>query len=341
MSLNKKIFINPSASVSGARAHFNTVIYDGSLSEQSITGVGFQPDFVWIKNRDYANSNIIVDSVRGGDSTRLFNLSSDNKDIETTDNRVKTLDSDGFTVFANQSPTNAPSNGYVAWCLKAGGTAVSNTSGLINSSVSVNSDLGFSIVSYTGTGNSNNTVGHGLGVEPELVIIKNRDLTNTIWLVGSKQHLGEGDYLRLDSDLGEADFDYIPTMNATTFSIYNAASNHVNNSGDKYIAYCFASKTGLTKIGTYTGSGNSGNKITTNFEPTFLLTKRYSSSSSDWYIIDNKRSTDSDKNDYLSPNLNAIETASTSGVTFNSDGFTFNGASFNGTNDSHIYLAIA
>ena len=148
-------------------AHFNTKLYTGNASTQAITGVGFQPDLVWIKNRSTSNSHVWQDAVRGADKTIYSNA---NSAEDTGSTNVGSFDSDGFTLGSNGG-TNGNGNNVASWNWKANGAGSSNTDGSINSSVSANTTAGFSIVQYTGTG-ANATVGHGLGVVPKMVIIK-------------------------------------------------------------------------------------------------------------------------------------------------------------------------
>ena len=147
---------------------FNVVTYTGNGGTQSITGVGFQPDFVWAKLRTTSSYHRLHDVVRGSDNTLASNVS----DAESIGNGIVSFDSDGFTMDSNTNINQ--SYPYVAWCWKAGGTAVTNTDGAITSQVSANVDAGFSIVSYTGTG-STATVGHGLSSAPDMIIFKGRN----------------------------------------------------------------------------------------------------------------------------------------------------------------------
>ena len=313
--------------------HFNTVTYTGNNSSNSITGVGFAPDLVWIKNRTNANSHNLIDSVRGATEVIYSNLVNDE---DTRSNSLTSFDSDGFSL-GNYVGVNGNYN-YVAWCFKAGGAAVSNTDGTVTSQVSANNDLGFSIVKYTGNGSSSEqTVGHGLGVKPEMVIIKDLD-NDRDWYVYTDIIDGSMDVLYLN----KTDAKVNSSRTSPTSSVYKiAGTTTLNKSNQNFISYCFASKRGVSKVGSFVGTGTSGKKIYTGFEPAFIMTKRSSSAGASWAIIDNKRSTDSNKNDYLSANTSNTEATSSSGITFNRDGFTFNGSSFNTSGATHIYYAVA
>ena len=317
--------------------NFNTVTYTGNETSQSITGVGFQPDLIWVKNRDTTNNHLLFDSIRGNN----FLIPNDTFAEDTSSsNTMSSFDSDGFSISGGGGSLNNSSDNYVAWCFKAGGAAVSNTDGATTSQVSANQDLGFSIVKHTGTG-SNTTIGHGLGVPPELVISKNLvDASN--WSVsGSVGGLiyGTNKLALHNTDAIVNDSNEIISASATTIS--PGSSGATNGSGDGIIHYCFASKRGVSKVGSFIGTGSAGNKIYTGFEPAFIFTKRSSSSGGGWYLLDNKRDTATDKKKFLRAGNNIYEQSSSTGVTFNGDGFTFNGASFNTSGQTHIYLAFA
>ena len=273
--------------------HFNTKLYTGDgNSPRSITGIGFAPDFVWNKNRRNANSNTLGDVVRGTGKTLLC----DGNNSEFTNNSYgyhSSFDSDGFAITGSAASAggdnvNKSGNNYVVWNWKAGGgQGSSNTDGSINTTyTSANTTAGFSISTYTGTG-YNATVGHGLGVAPELVIIKDRD--NTIhWPVGSTvMGWNKNMYLSLNSAQQTANhFQDTPPTNSLMYLSTDAA---VNGSGNNYVMYCFAGKTGYSKIGSYTGNGSAdGTFIYTGFKPAWVMVKR-TDSTNNWMIIDNKR----------------------------------------------------
>ncbi len=351
--------------------HFNTIIWDGDGStDRDITGVGFAPDLVWIKR--YAPSygglrdHRLFDTLRGAGKV----IYSSGTFAETTPtNELNGFLPDGFNV-GNSDAVNANIYGvekYVAWCFKAGGAPTATntlTNGTMSDNsvsidgelktsysitdatlypkkISANTKLGFSTVLFTGTGDSNNKVPHGLGVAPELIIYKNIDAAKS-WVVGT-DGIGWSNTLKLDDTTALGDRAYFDDVTPTSnvFEIYNGQASTANDSGSDFIAYCFASKRGVSKVGSFTGTGAAGNKVYTGFEPAFILTKRSSSSGAGWTIIDNKRSTDSDKNDYLYANTSGAEATSSSGITFNRDGFTFNGSSFNTSGQQHIYYAVA
>ena len=319
---------------------FNTVTYTGNGTSQSVSGVGFSssPDFVWIKERTSTSSHILVNSVIG--STKL--LSSNTTDAEATDaNKVASLDTDGFSI-GSSGAVNQSSQTYVAWCWDAGsGSPASNTDGSITSTVKANTDYGFSITSYTGNGTAGATVGHGLGVAPDMIIVKSRDNARD-WRV---YHSSLGSAYTLDLNTTNAvagpSTAYWNSTDPTS-SVFSIGSvTTVNGSGEDYISYCFAEKTGYSKIGTYTGTGAAGNSITLGFKPAFLLIKETGNANS-WELLDNTRNTSSPFDKRLFPNDSGVEGTTTS-LSYSDTGFeTLNGnTGINRSGGNYIYMAFA
>ncbi len=315
-----KYFTSTESQDSPPIENFNTVLYTGSTSPHAITGVGFQPDLIWIKNRDQPDSYAIVDSVRGITSPAPY-IASDRTDAQFTSTSMPTsVQSDGFTITGNGGRTNTSGEDYVAWCFKAGGAAVSNTDGATTSQVSANQDLGFSIVKNTGTG-SNTDIGHGLGVSPELVITKNTTDASNWSVSGSVGGLIYGtNKLALQKTDGLTnDTNEIRSVSSTTIS--PGSSGATNGSGDNIIHYCFASKQGLSKVGSYTGNGsNTGPVVYTGFEPAFVIIKA-SSRTGYWIMLDNKRNPSDPRDNPLYANVNWAEDVNQiNRVDFNGDG---------------------
>jgi len=336
MGLNEKFF----RSADEDEGFFNTVLYDGTGVSNPITGVGFQPDLVWIKNRFASNSShTLIDSVRGVSSSGTSYLHSNTTDDELfSTNMPSSLDLDGFTSEGNQIFTNKNGDDYVAWCWKAGGAAVSNTDGDITSQVSANVANGFSIVKWSGD-NSNMDIGHGLNSAPEIVIRKSLNLLNS-WAFDTSAVDGSWDYLFLNTTAAKANHSSISLPTSTTF---NTSGTSYNSSS--MIAYCFHSVAGVSKVGSYTGTGAVGKEIVTGFEPAFVMVKR-TNGTGDWMMHDNKRSANNgDGQDLvLYANLNNSEDQySSGGVVFNSDGFTLNVTvtSTNLNGGEYIYYAVA
>ena len=339
MGLNEKFFNSATDEDEG---FFNTVLYPGTGIAKAITGVGFAPDLVWIKKRNSPtfSYHMLFDTVRGVDNLIRTNLSTEEYQGGGTGYQTS-FDPLGFSITGNTFVNNS-SNTFVAWCWKAGGAPVSNSDGDITSQVSANVADGFSIVSYTGNSSFGQTIGHGLGVQPQMVIHKN--LSNARNWRTYVEPLGATKYINLDETAAEGTYgsfnNTAPT--STVFSTTNSIADRATNfNGDNYIAYCFHSVAGVSKVGSFVGTGASGKKIPLDFEPSWIMIKRTSSSGAGWYITDNKRSTASVKNDYLSANSDGAEATAGSGITFNTDGFTFSGASYNTSGATHIYYAIA
>jgi len=316
---------------------FNTVTYSGSNSDQSITGVGFQPDWVWIKNRSSTPSHMLNDVARGAGKQ----INSDNTSAELDRTYFESFDSDGFSLDGNVSDYNQSGSNFVSWSWLAGNGTASNGNGSITSTVSANTTAGFSIVSYAGTG-SNATVGHGLGVAPKMVIIKHRSDTYD-WVVYHKD-AGNTGFLRLNTtnatDTGINMFQNTdPTSSVFSISTHGA----VNDSSDNFIAYCFTEKQGYSKIGSYTGGSDPF--VYLGFKPAWIMFKN-SSASENWRIIDNKRDTDNPAAQHLYPNLNSAEGSGTSYndfVDFLSNGFKIRSGSgeIDGSGNTIIFMAFA
>ena len=314
--------------------YFNTKLYTGNSSTNAITGVGFQPDWVWIKDRDDTSFHTLFDSIRGA-TKRIFTNSTNAED--TVSNSLTSFDSDGFTL-GSHSGTNSNTN-HVSWNWLASNTTASNTDGSITSTVSASTDAGFSIVSYTGTG-SNATVGHGLGVAPKFMIIKNRsDATN--WNVYTTVIDGSMDYLYLNlTDAKGNSSASLPTSTLLNLT----ASNDVNGSSDNMIAYCFAEKKGFSKFGSYTGNGNAdGTFVYTGFKPAWVMMKR-TDTTNDWFIYDNTRNPFNETNLRISANSNSAEsTQTTNQIDILSNGFKCRGnaGATNTSGGTYIYITFA
>jgi len=320
--------------------YFNTKLYSGNGGTQSITGVGFQPDFVWLKRRDAGAGHKLNDAVRGVNKQ----LVSNNTNAEDSNTDILTaFGTDGFTL-GNNSDVNNGSGTFVSWNWKAGGgQGSSNTDGSINTTyTSVNTTAGFSISKYTGTG-SNATIGHGLGVAPKVIILKNTATTNN-WCVGHGS-LGFTKHLALNSTdaVGTSSVRFQDTApTSTVFSV--GTGGEVNGSGNSIIAYCFAEKTGYSKFGSYTGNGNAdGTFVYCGFKPAWIMIKRSSSSGDDWYIFDSARDTDNTVDKFLYPNGSASEGTISPSLDFLSNGFKWRKASafspVNADGATYIYMA--
>jgi hypothetical protein len=320
--------------------YFNTKLYTGNGGTQSISGVGFQPDWVWIKNRSGTDVHALYDSVRGANK----NLRSDATSAEgSQSDGLTSFDSDGFSVGAAGS-VNTSSNNFVSWNWLASGSTASNSDGSITSTVSANTTVGFSIVSYTGNGTTNATVGHGLGVTPSSIWFKRRDSSNN-W-INYFSTLGTGHYLTLNlNGAKDSASGAWCTPSSTTFQL-NQVFSATNTNTATYIAYCFAEKQGYSKIGSYTGNANAdGPMLYTGFRPAWFLVKN-TAASEHWRIYDNKRNTFNHMFRLLNPNENSAESTvdnASEEIDFLSNGVKIrsSAAQLNGSGQTLIYMAFA
>jgi len=314
--------------------YFNTKLYTGNGSTQSFTGVGFQPDLIWVKSRSNTEPHIWTDVVRGANK----NIRSNATSSEFTDaNNITSFDSDGFSV-GTGGAVNENTYTFASWNWLAGGTASSNTDGSITSNVSANTTSGFSIVSYTGNLTANATVGHSLGVAPAMIIIKNR--TDAVdWFVYHK-NLTSTYNVKLNTTDAEFGGAYIFDSTSSTFKLRD--HNVVNGSGDSMIAYVFAEKQGFSKFGSYIGNGSTdGTFVYTGFKPAMVIYKK-SSGTENWFIHDNKRQGFNPENELLFPDLSNAE-GTVNRIDLLSNGFkaTTSDGGINGSGATYIYMAFA
>jgi len=316
--------------------------YDGTATNVNYLGMAFSPSLVWIKDRGVNGSNhVLSDSVRGASKFILPNLT--NAEITSAGGTLSSFDSNGFTLAAPPPnyDFNINGNSYVAWCWKAGGAAVSaNSIEATNATRSANPDAGFSIVKFTSSTSTPtpppmNYIEHGLNTTPELVIYKDLNTTGN-WRVNVPAILGNNGGLSLNlSDAASSGFTYdFYDPDATYIGV---RSNYAISSGTNYIAYCFHSVDGYQKIGTYAGTGTSGNIVTTGFRPRFVMYKCYNGAYA-WVMVDSIRG----GTQYLFANSSNAE-GTYSILSFNDTGFELldNTVTTNGSGLNYIYLAIA
>ena len=342
--------------------HFNTVTYSGNVDNssqngsQSITGVGFQPDWVWIKPRTTvyaAGSHNLTDSVRGAGVGLFSDTTNAEYDYGTNANggSVTAFGADGFTL-GGASQVNEDSNTYVAWNWKAGGSASANSNGTISTSVSANTTAGFSIVSYTSNGTASQTVGHGLGAVPHAIISKNRDSSSSsynYWTIyhhslatanDKKLKLNTDDAASTTNEWGDTD----PT--STKYYVHTGGDGTTNVSTDKIISYCFTGIKGYSKFGKFTGNNNADGKfVYTGFRPAWVMTKSSGTGGThyDWVMFDNKRNTFNPNDDFLDANNTGAETTSGRNIIdFLSNGFKCRSSYGDlNSNTDYIYFAFA
>ena len=317
--------------------YFNTVLYTGNGSSgHAITGVGFQPDFLWLKPRSTTGYHRVFDVVRGA-GKQIYPNETNQENTDT--NQMSAFNSDGFTL-GNETGSNANGTTFVAWNWLAGGSASSNSNGSITSSVSASTDAGCSIVTVANVGSANFTFGHGLGVAPSWVLAKSRN--------GGKwnnyfKSLGAGYTIQLGGTSGTN----AKISNTTMWQNTNPTSSVVYSNGDQldanesYVFYCFAEKQGYSKFGSYTGNGNTnGSFVYLGFKPAFVMIKSSSNSGQSWVIQDNKRDGFNYNNHRLFANSSGAE-ETTVRMDLLSNGFKCRDNDGNGNGFSYIYMAFA
>ena len=321
--------------------YFQAGIYTGNGSTQTISGLRFQPDFVWIKGRSGATDHALYDAVRGATKQ----LESNQTGAESTESTGLTaFTSDGFTLGSlAQVNTNAATYAYWAW--KANGAGSTNTAGSISSTVSANTTSGFSIVRYTGQEPTPGTIGHGLGVAPSMIITKNRSGAGN-WGVYHKfmdASSPQAYYAQLNSTsakINATDIWNNTAPTSTVFSVGNAGTTNAN--GSSFVAYCFAPVAGYSAFGSYTGNGSAdGPMIFTNFRPALVLVKS-SSGVDNWIIVDDKRDPQNiDTQKRLFPESSSAESAAQC-FDFLSNGFKARRSVIpNVSGQTYIYAAFA
>src|SRR5210317_1552741 len=280
------------AQINKTNEYFNTVLYAGDgTNSRAVTGVGFQPDFAWLKNRTGATAyhHQTWDAVRGASDGTLYTSLTNAIDRNYP---LTSFDSDGITLRpTSHDSQNGSGYTYALWNWKANGAGSSNTDGDIASSVSANTTSGFSIVSYTGNGTGGATVGHGLGVAPKAVIVKARTTGNTQnWFVNYPFGTGDGYIMLNKTNAGSGADNTVwnsTAPNASTVTL--GTTSGVNDASYNYIMYCFAEKKGFSKFGSYTGNGNAdGTFVYTGFKPAFLMIKVTNTTNS-WDMYDSAR----------------------------------------------------
>jgi hypothetical protein len=350
----------PTPTIANGANQFAASTYTGNGSTQTITNGGnnsigktFQPDLAWIKVRSITGQHVLTDSIRGVDKQLFSSLTNAE---QTSSGGITSFNSNGFGLGSGVSPvgsTNENSQTYIAWQWKASNAApVTNTSGSISSQVSANPSAGFSIVTYTGTG-ANATVGHGLGVAPNFIIIKSRSAVAN-WMVGGSNiaSAGGGTWASIMEGLnttnaintgGTAVFN----STAPTSSVFSLGTEpNSNGSGRTFVAYCWSAIAGYSAFGKYTGNGSAdGVFVYTGFRPRLVMIKG-SSFVSNWFVIDTSRSSYNVSLDALRPNLDGAEVNSpttTYSIDILSNGFKLrtSAADSNTNGATFIYAAFA
>ena len=319
--------------------HFNTKLYTGTGSTNALTGVGFQPDFTWIKSRSDSLSHALFDAVRG--TTKVLNSNANSAEYTNTDT-LTAFGTDGFTVGSNTG-VNANGETRVAWNWKAGTTTIPTGGSLDATAVSINTTSGFGIYKYTGDGAGVRSIAHGLGSIPKMMIIKRLNSTRD-WAVYHAS-LPLADHLELNNTDAATAANIWWSSRPTSSLIYFNGDGQVNGGSDPYIMYAFAEKQGYSKFGSYVGNGNAdGSFVYTGFKPAFVMIKPYTHAIG-WSMIDNKR--DSENNgttSMLKANSTSTEDDNAAyNIEFLSNGFKNRNtnSSLNNPGYGHIYMAFA
>jgi len=327
-----------------ANEYMDVLTWTGNgASSRAITGLNFQPDWVWDTMRSDSYQHAIVDSVRGGNPV-LHSNSTSAEDTNWQYGYVSSFDSNGFTIQAGSTSSenwNLNAATFVAWNWNAGGSTVTNTTGSISSQVRASTTAGFSIVTYTGTG-ANATVGHGLGVAPSWIITRYRGVES--WAVYHKS-TGNTQYLTLNTTSAAASASTVWQNTSPTSTVFSVGTaGLVNTSGGSgMVAYCFAEVAGYSAFGSYTGNGSTdGPFVFTGFRPRYVMTKR-SDAVESWRIGDAARSPYNAVVLELFANLSNAEENNSNPIDYLSNGFKIrtSSSSHNASGGTYIYMVFA
>jgi hypothetical protein len=329
----------PEPTIADGSTVMDVALYTGNGSTQTISGLNFSPDLVWIKARSAADWHLLTDTVRGTTVSLASNAT--NAELNFGTQGLSAFNSDGFSV-GNEAGFNRNGTTYVGWTWDAGTTTASNPDGSITSQVRANASAGFSVVTWTGNGSAGATIGHSLGIAPRFVIFKARSISEN-WncyhgSLGASQLIG----LNL-TGAASATNDFNNTAPSSTLITLGSGSGN-NGSGTTYVAYAFAPVSGYSSFGSYVGNGSSdGVFVYTGFRVKWYLVKQSSASGENWRIIDATRSPYNVAQDRLLANSSAAEGAQPNEVDFLSNGFKFRSAdgAYNGSGATYIYCAFA
>jgi hypothetical protein len=313
----------------------DVVTYTGTGVARSITGFGFSPDFVWIKERNAAENHQLQDIVRGATNRLFSNLTA----AESADSgSLTSFDSAGFSL-GTASNYNGLNDTYAAWAWDAGTSTVSNTAGSITSQVRANASAGFSIVTATTPSSGASTVGHGLGVAPSLIITKFRSTANN-WFTYHAS-IGNAAYLTLESTAAAVTGSALWNNTSPTSTVFSLGS--VWASSNNLVAYCFAPVVGYSSFGSYTGNGSTdGPFVYTGFRPRWVMIKSSSSAGTSWIMLDTARSQYNLMRDYLQADSSSAEAAADM-IDITSNGFKLRNSfgSLNSSGATYIFAAFA
>jgi hypothetical protein len=342
-------------STTQANDYFNAVLWTGDTSlSRNITGWDFNLGLLWVKQRSTVRDNWLVDRVRGAQIGLVSNsTSAEATDATATNAFVDSTspNANGFTAgngSAVWGGVNSNGGTYVGWAWNAGGSTVTNTSGTISAQVRANTTSGFSIVTYTGNGTAGATVGHGLGVTPDMIIVKSRSVGTADWVVWhSSLTSNNNNYLILNSTAAVNTANQPWNNTLPTSSVFSLRTwDSVNQNSSTYVAYCFDAVAGYSIFTTYTGNGSGdGPFVYCGFRPRYLMIKRYDASGDPWWVIDSARSPYNQTTLALRPNAsNAEDSGGNANFDFLSNGFkarTSGGGNGNESGATYIVAAFA
>ena len=320
--------------------HFNTNLYTGNNSNTAHTGIGFQPDFVWLKVRNADGAHYLYDAIRGANKDINCN---DTTAENTTTQNLMSFDSDGYTVGTSNS-VNTNGETMVGWNWKANGQGSANTDGSINTTyTSANTTAGFSIATWTTPSSGTEfTIGHGLGQAPDMMMMKCTTQANS-WFVYHKGLGGNvNDYIILNDAAAEASQTKMWGVNGAETNTMGFKAGTSSYTNEPMVGYFFAEKKGYSKFGSYTGNGSTnGPFVYTGFKPAMVIIKKYTANEY-WGILDNKRNPYNPVDKYLAPNRSDADNTYTT-LDFLSNGFKHRstGAMFNSSGAGYIYMAFA
>ena len=335
----------PVPTIENGTEYFRTVLYTGNQAVRDITvadnqDVTWQPDWVWIKGTATTSAHTMYDSVRG--ATKYLRSDSNTQELTDTDT-LTAFNSDGFSLGADLK-VNTTGTVYASWNWKASGTTTTPVQGTIASTVSVNTEAGFSIGTFSGTGSAG-TIGHGLGIAPKWILIKNRD-SNSSWAV-YHDAVGPNKQLLLNSNnSASADTNGFPSAPTSTMINVGTGSAMDTNQSGAHVFYAFAEVEGYSRFGSYESNNNvNGPFVYTGFRPAFIITKDVDRSGMTWILYDSARDTFNVAENNLAANGSGGEPYNTnSDIDILSNGFKLRGGSSSFNNyltETYIFIAFA
>ena len=320
--------------------------YTGNATSGLTITTGFRPAFLLVKEFGQGGENwYVFDSNREplGELQTAIKLDSDAAEVSSSAKKVE-FTSTGFKLNSTNSALNRNNGSYVYYAVAGGKDSSStyNEDGNIDSRVKASTTYGQSLVHYKGTAASSNTVGHGLSAAPEMMIVRCRSAANA-WAIYHKD-IGNTHLLEF-STAAKADNDSFWNDTTPTSSVFTIGSHNQVNHTEDFQAWCFHSVTGYSKIGAFTGNGDSRSTaitITCGFRPAFFMYKVADASSGrDWYIVDDTRSNPISR--FSSPNINNADRGEAGKITFTSTGIdiTTNDDELNADGKVTVYMIFA